>query len=159
LELTYSKNEVLALYASNAPFGTNVIGLDAASWRYFGRSPDKLSWGEMAAMAVLPNAPSLVHPGKNRQYLTCQTQQAAWNRLYKLGVIDSTTAALAQLRARARQTGAPAISLPPTFCSALKMIMQAKPDGDTRIRTSIRSSLQQQVNDILEQHHQFIKSQ
>ena len=48
LELSYSKNEILSLYASNAPFGSNVIGLDAASWRYFGRGPDKLSWGEMA---------------------------------------------------------------------------------------------------------------
>jgi penicillin-binding protein 1C len=69
LECTHSKQEVLAMYASNAPFGTNVIGLDAAAWRYFGRSPDKLSWGEMAAMAVLPNSPSLVHPGKNRETL------------------------------------------------------------------------------------------
>jgi len=69
LECRYSKNEILSLYASNAPFGSNVIGLDAASWRYFGRSPDKLSWGEMAAMAVLPNSPSLVHPGRNRAIL------------------------------------------------------------------------------------------
>jgi penicillin-binding protein 1C len=63
------KKEILALYASNAPFGSNVVGLDAASWRYYGRSPDKLSWGEMAALAVLPNAPALVHPGKNRDAL------------------------------------------------------------------------------------------
>ncbi|HJP61850.1 MAG TPA: transglycosylase domain-containing protein, partial [Mucilaginibacter sp.] len=49
LEIRYSKKEILAMYASNAPFGSNVVGLDAASWRYFGRSPDRLSWGEMAA--------------------------------------------------------------------------------------------------------------
>ncbi len=66
LECSYSKKQIMALYASEAPFGSNVVGLDAASWRYFGRSPDKLSWGEMAALAVLPNAPALVHPGKNR---------------------------------------------------------------------------------------------
>lgn len=68
LELSYSKKEIMALYASNAPFGSNVVGLEAASWRYFGRSPDKLSWGETAALAVLPNAPSLVHPGKIVRY-------------------------------------------------------------------------------------------
>jgi len=51
------------------PFGSNVVGLDAAAWRYYGRSPDKLSWGEMATLAVLPNAPALVHPGKNRDIL------------------------------------------------------------------------------------------
>ena len=63
LECSYSKKQIMALYASEAPFGSNVVGLDAASWRYFGRSPEKLSWGEMASLAVLPNAPALVHPG------------------------------------------------------------------------------------------------
>ncbi|MCK7537075.1 MAG: transglycosylase domain-containing protein [Marinilabiliales bacterium] len=36
-EIRYTKSEILALYASNAPFGGNVIGLDAAAWRYFGQ--------------------------------------------------------------------------------------------------------------------------
>ena len=45
LECSYSKKHILALYASNAPFGGNVVGLDAAAWRYFGRAADKLSWG------------------------------------------------------------------------------------------------------------------
>jgi penicillin-binding protein 1C len=66
LEFSYRKESILALYAANAPFGSNVVGLEAAAWRYYGRASDRLSWGEMAALAVLPNAPSLVHPGKNR---------------------------------------------------------------------------------------------
>jgi penicillin-binding protein 1C len=36
LELGYSKNEIFELYASHAPFGGNVVGLEMASWRYFG---------------------------------------------------------------------------------------------------------------------------
>jgi len=39
LELRDTKSEILALYASNAPFGGNVVGLDAASWRYYGKRP------------------------------------------------------------------------------------------------------------------------
>ena len=66
LELTHSKEEILNLYASHAPFGGNVVGLEAASWRYYGRSSHLLSWGEMATLAVLPNAPSLIYPGKNQ---------------------------------------------------------------------------------------------
>jgi penicillin-binding protein 1C len=69
LESKYSKNEILALYSSQAPFGSNVVGLDAAAWRYFGKSQDQLSWGETAALAVLPNSPSLIHPGKNSELL------------------------------------------------------------------------------------------
>ena len=57
------------LYASNAPFGGNVVGLDAAAWRYYQRSPYQLSWGETATLAVLPNAPSLIYPGKNHELL------------------------------------------------------------------------------------------
>jgi membrane carboxypeptidase/penicillin-binding protein PbpC len=62
LEWRYSKEEILALYASHAPFGGNVVGLDAACWRYFGRPSSQLSWGEAALLAVLPNAPAMMHP-------------------------------------------------------------------------------------------------
>ena len=39
LEVSYDKEEILALYAAHAPFGGNVVGLEAAAWRYFGRDP------------------------------------------------------------------------------------------------------------------------
>ena len=69
LELRCSKNKILSLYASNAPFGGNVVGLEAASERYFGRPASTISWAEAAMLAVLPNSPSLIHPGKNRERL------------------------------------------------------------------------------------------
>ena len=69
LELTYSKREILCLYASNAPFGGNVVGLEAASWRYYGKRPGLLTWAEAATLAVLPNSPALIHPGRNRDVL------------------------------------------------------------------------------------------
>lgn len=69
IELKYSKDEILAIYASNAPFGGNVVGLEAASWRYFNRPSHLLSWAECATLAVLPNAPSLINVGRNRAEL------------------------------------------------------------------------------------------
>ncbi len=69
LELARNKREILGLYAAHAPFGGNVVGLDAAAWRYFGRSAEQLSWAEASTLAVLPNSPALIHPGKNRQLL------------------------------------------------------------------------------------------
>jgi len=69
IETMYTKHEILNLYASHAPFGGNVVGLEAASWRYYGKKPALLSWSEAATLAVLPNAPSLIHPGKNRAQL------------------------------------------------------------------------------------------
>ncbi len=69
LEFRSSKKEILNLYASHAPFGGNVVGLEAASWRYFGHSSSQLSWAEAATLAVLPNAPSMLHLSKNRKAL------------------------------------------------------------------------------------------
>lgn len=69
VEWSYSKNQILSMYASYAPFGGNIVGIEAASWRYYGRSPWDLSWSETATLAVLPNAPGLIHPGRNRNAL------------------------------------------------------------------------------------------
>ena len=69
LELSYSKKEILTLYAANAPFGGNIVGIDAASWFYFGRSAEALSWAEAAFLAVIPNDPGLIASAKSRQLL------------------------------------------------------------------------------------------
>ena len=95
LEFRYSKKKILLLYASNAPFGGNVVGLEAAAWRYFGRSADDLSWGESAMLAVLPNAPGLIHPGRSRDRLL-EKRNALLDKLAAKGVIDETECLLAK---------------------------------------------------------------
>jgi penicillin-binding protein 1C len=90
LEIKYSKEEIMALYASNAPFGGNVVGLEAAAWRYFGKKPTTLSWGEATTLAVLPNSPSLIHPGRNRNSLL-QKRNRLLKRLFEAGAFDQTT--------------------------------------------------------------------
>ena len=88
LELTRSKNDIIRLYSSHAPFGGNVVGLEAASWRYFGRDEHDLSWAEAATLAVLPNAPALMHPGRNRDALRDKRDRLL-TLLVKRGRIDS----------------------------------------------------------------------
>ncbi|HEX6225563.1 MAG TPA: penicillin-binding protein 1C, partial [Chryseolinea sp.] len=95
LELRCSKEEILGLYAAHAPFGGNVVGLEAACWRYFGRSSHEISWGEAALLAVLPNAPSMIHPGKNRDVLKAKRDRLL-DRLAETGKIDAFTASLAK---------------------------------------------------------------
>ena len=156
LELTHSKAEILALYCSNAPFGSNVVGLDAASWRYFGRSPDKLSWGEMAALAVLPNSPSLVHPGKNRLILI-RKRNLLLDKLCRLKVIDATTALLAK-QEPVPDKPMPLPQLAPHLLDRFKNDHANNLQNGSRIQTSINSVLQQSVTDILERHHQVLKA-
>jgi penicillin-binding protein 1C len=94
LEFKYNKAEILALYASNAPFGGNVVGLEAASWRYFGRSAENLSWAESATLAILPNAPGLIFPGKNQERLFAKRNRLL-KSLFQSGFMDHTTYSLA----------------------------------------------------------------
>lgn len=153
LELSYSKNSILALYASNAPFGSNIVGLEAASWRYYGRSPDKLSWGETAALAVLPNAPSLVHPGKNRNLLLQKRNQLLY-KLQSAGKIDSTTRSLAMLEPLP-EAPLPIPQLAPHLLQRFKK--EASPASSTRVRTTILENLQSGITRIVEQHHRHLK--
>ncbi len=95
LEFTYSKKNILRLYASHAPFGGNVVGLDAAAWRYFGIDAGHLSWAEAATLAVLPNSPGLIYPGRNPRFLLAKRNRLL-NLLNKRGVIDSITCDLAK---------------------------------------------------------------
>ena len=94
LELRCSKDEIMALYAAHAPFGGNVVGLEAAAWRYFGKPSSELSWGEAATLAVLPNAPSMIHPGRNRELLK-QKRDRLLRILLDRGEIDTPTFLLA----------------------------------------------------------------
>ena len=64
LELFQFKEENTLMYSANAPFGGNTVGLEAAAWRYTGKSSSELTWAEAAALAILPNSPALVYPGK-----------------------------------------------------------------------------------------------
>ncbi|MDR1862833.1 MAG: transglycosylase domain-containing protein, partial [Treponema sp.] len=94
LELGRSKDDILALYAANAPFGANVVGLEAASWRWFGRGTGELSWAEAATLAVLPNSPGLIHPGQNREALRLKRDDLL-ERLFNKNLFDQETLALA----------------------------------------------------------------
>ncbi|MBK9290237.1 MAG: penicillin-binding protein 1C [Bacteroidetes bacterium] len=94
IELKYSKKSILRHYASVAPFGGNINGLHAASWRYFGHPPELLSWAEAALLAVLPNSPANIHPEKNVGQLQ-QKRDRLLRKLHRMGKISSTDLELA----------------------------------------------------------------
>lgn len=94
LELRYSKEEILNMYASHAPFGGNVVGIRAAMWRYLGDANAELSWAEAATLAVLQNAPSLIHLDKNREALLAKRNRLL-ARLHEKGEISDDDYALA----------------------------------------------------------------
>ena len=147
LELSSSKAEILSMYASNAPFGGNVVGLDAASWRYYGRSPDRLSWSEIATLAVLPNAPSLIYPGKNQQKLLMK-RDVLLDKLLARGYLDTISCELAKTEPL------PGKPLPlPQLAPHLLTRVYFEKNGE-RVRTTLDSDLQRSANEIVESHHE-----
>jgi len=64
LERALSKNEILALYLSLAPYGGNLEGVRAASLAYFGKEPRRLTLGETALLVALPQSPEARRPDR-----------------------------------------------------------------------------------------------
>ena len=150
LELRHSKNEILSYYSSYAPFGGNVVGIDAASWRYFNRNASELSWAESATLAVLPNAPSLIYPGKNQEKLLTKR-----NRLLKKLLQNKTIDTLTYNLSIAEELPQKPYPLPQITPHLLQKI--AKTHNGERIQTTIDTKLQQQTNTIVFNHYNILK--
>ena len=150
LELRHSKDKILELYAAHAPFGGNVVGLEMASWRYFGVQSHQLSWSESATLAVLPNAPSLIYPGKNQQKLLKKRN----NLLLKLkteGIIDAQTYELAIDEPLPQKP----YDLPQIAPHLLQRV--AKNQEGTRLKTTVDIALQNRVNQITKYYYNQYK--
>lgn len=142
LELTHSKNNILSLYASHAPMGGNVVGIDAASWRYFGHDAASLSWAEAATLAVLPNAPSLMHFGRNRNALL-RKRNRLLARLHDKGILKDTDYQLALSEPLPDHPH----SLPQLAPHLVTQIYLQQP-GE-HVQTTLHKSLQLQTEDVL----------
>ncbi len=153
MELTYSKSEILSLYTANAPFGGNVVGLNAASWRYYGKQPDQLSWAEAATLAVLPNSPGLIHPGRNRNALRAKRNRLL-ERLVADGKIDAQTLELSLLE-KLPEKPLPLPNLAPHLLEEMRLqTIHKYNDQQAQAKTTINRGLQKQVNDLLKRHQQ-----
>lgn len=148
LEWRCSKHEIMAMYASNAPFGGNVVGIEAASWRYYGKRPGLLSWAEAATLAVLPNSPALIHPGRNREILLAKRNRLL-ERLRDEGKLSADDCYYAEEEPLPDQP----LPLPQLTPHLLDHLMQSDTvgiaAGRARFRTTIDRNLQERVAEIL----------
>jgi penicillin-binding protein 1C len=153
IELTYSKEEILNLYATHAPFGGNVVGLEMAAYRYFGLKPHQLSWGQAATLAVLPNAPGLIFPGKNQDELR-RKRDALLLYLHNEGTIDAMDL---QLSLQESLPDKPH-QLPEIAQHLLNRLFFRT--REHQVQTTIDFHLQERVNHIVERYHrQFLQNE
>ena len=58
-------DRILGLWLSLAPFGGNLVGVEAASWAYFGKPPGALDAAEAALLVALPRRPEALRPDRH----------------------------------------------------------------------------------------------
>ncbi len=152
LEARYGKEDILRIYASHAPYGGNVVGIDAALWRYFGNDRAELSWAEAATLAVLQNAPSLIHLDKNRNALLAKRNRLL-TRLHGKGELSDDDYELA--------VEEPLIGEPypmPQYAPHLVEHYHTTARG-VRITTAIDLSLQKRVEELATRWSKELRAQ
>ncbi|MEZ5106933.1 MAG: penicillin-binding protein 1C [Draconibacterium sp.] len=151
LELRFPKSEILNMYASHAPFGGNVVGLDAAAWRYFARPVSELSWAESATLAVLPNAPSLIYPGRLDERLK-EKRDRLLQKLLASEEIDSLTFQLSVAEPIPDKVH-------PLPMKAYHLVEKAASEKNgQRIHSTIDGSLQERVNTLVARHRKTLEA-
>ncbi|HEY8941836.1 MAG TPA: penicillin-binding protein 1C [Cellvibrio sp.] len=146
LEWRFSKEDLLIHYTSHAPYGGNIVGLRAAAWRYFGRSPEYLSWSESALLAVLPNSPALIHPGRQRDLLL-QKRNRLLQRLHEKHYFSDLDLKLALLEPLPERP-----QLLPQLAPHLLSTLKQKLPEQKIFTSTIDPQLQQLANQIAQRH-------
>lgn len=151
LEFKESKDQILKYYATYAPFGGNVVGLETASWRYYKKPSHQLTWAQSATLAVLPNAPSLIFPGKNHELLL-RKRNRLLKRLLEIKKISKETYELSLLEQLPKKPHALA-----QHASHLLNFMSKKEGKGKKHQTSIDFGLQVRINQLIRRHSKKLR--
>ena len=104
LEERYSKDEILSIYLTLAPFGGNLEGVRAAALSYFGKEPSALDLSEIALLVALPQSPAKLRPDRHG-IAAIKGRNKVLGRMVNEGVVSAGDAAIA------RREGVPSMRL------------------------------------------------
>jgi penicillin-binding protein 1C len=150
LNCHFSKNRILHEYAAHVPMGGNIVGIEAASYAYYGKSWNSLTWAEAALFVVLPNSPSQINPKKSRTRLIEKRNQLL-RMMYKRRTIDSTTCVLSSQEPLPDGTLLPFKA--PHFTQNLK-----ETRSEYRLQTTLDSRIQQGSEVLAAEHHAVLRN-
>ncbi|MFA4921193.1 MAG: penicillin-binding protein 1C [Candidatus Neomarinimicrobiota bacterium] len=154
LEVYYPKDEILRIYLENAPFGGNIIGYQTASYKYFNKPPEQLTWSEAATLAVLPNAPGIIAPQIDHSRLIAKRNMLL-KQLLTESVIDEETYTTACL-----ETVIEGTYDFPFLAPHLAENLKRKTAGESEfIHTTIDNQAQEYLEYLVQDHLKFLKSQ
>ncbi len=142
LEWRHSKDEILAIYLTVAPFGGNLEGVAAASQFYFGKTPRHLTAGEAALLVALPQSPEAARPDRHPEAARIARDKVL-ARLRDARVLDPEAAAAASREPVVRSRLAAALRAP----HLAQHLVATDPRTETR-RTFIDGALQANLEEM-----------
>ncbi len=89
IEVAFDKDEILAAWLNMAPFGGNLVGIEAASRGWFGKPAAACSLAEAALLAGLPNSPERFRPDRHPD-AAMRRRSVVLDRMLAEGLIDET---------------------------------------------------------------------
>lgn len=92
LEQKYSKDDILAMYLNQIPYGSSAYGIEAAAQTFFSKSSKELSLAEAALLASLPNAPTYYSPFGSHVTNLKARQRLALQKMADQGYINQEQA-------------------------------------------------------------------
>jgi penicillin-binding protein 1C len=142
LEHALSKNEILSLYLTLAPYGGNLEGVRAASLAYFGKEPRKLSLAQAALLVALPQSPESRRPDRHAKAARAARDRVL-DRVMTAGVVprDEVVHAKAQGVPHARK------ELPTLAPHSADHVISEEPNIRVH-RLTIAVALQKQLQDL-----------
>ncbi len=90
LEHSMSKEDILALYLNEAPYGGNIYGVEEASKNFFSKKPRDLTLAESAYLAAIPNGPTYYSPYRKHKDKLDLRKNTVLKRMRDLKFITDT---------------------------------------------------------------------
>jgi penicillin-binding protein 1C len=143
LEYHFTKDEILGLYLTHAPFGANIEGIRAACHTWLGKDANEMTRAEAALMAVLPQAPSRYRPDRHPD-TAAKARDKVLDRMAEFGIWTAE-----QIRA-AKQEPVLSFRFPTSMTAPLaaRRLKAVYPDA-TVINTFIDENRQIQISELL----------
>ncbi len=136
IERRLSKEEILDLYLTHAPYGGNLEGVRAASLAYFGKEPKRLTVAQSALLVALPQLPERRRPDKN-----LAAAEAARKRVLKRSAVAEVIGEGEAERAEATLVPATRMQLPALAAHLAEAALRSKPN-EREHRTTLKKQIQ-----------------
>jgi penicillin-binding protein 1C len=153
LELKYSKEEILEYYINIAPFGRNFVGLDSASYFFFGKNASQLTISESALLISLLKSPNKHDPIKFPK-IASEARQLVLKRLFDEGLINKTDYSISINRSLPVKLKA----IPNKAMHFSRDIKQQFVGEGHNIYTTLNSNIQKAANRVVNLHINTLKN-